>query len=403
MTKRSLTLVTCFICSTAFAIGGDNTHNQGVSLAGRGFDDSLTLRPAQTVPSFDNNKGWPPTGPYPAGVDQGSLKIQVTCPKGKDRTPIDQTFALCTAEMHLLDKLGKPAPVCDLDDSSKGTVSLLAIRGTWSNDGHLVLAKDKVTFACAPTFEDGSIKTVGDFWRRMEHVRDPKVNSKASELAPGLRGPVVKRVKSTIAGTNVEIGATLSSTLTVLDLSNIESSLNLGVLAKCYFWGFAKSGEGERDPELKTYQACVKAARADYCGNGQSQTMPGTLIQIYETPETRDGTPRKVGLDRASCILPYVKPDLCFEAIWDENRAVCVSHARYEEMPPGDCNKAAMFPNQVKVPDADGGVTNNVDDTAHCAITNYLEAAAQSRVKNRSRINRLNGGVRLCTSEIRCP
>jgi hypothetical protein len=56
---------------------------------------------------------------------------------------------------------------------------------------------------------------------------------------------------------------------------------------------FAKCAElGYKDDSvLDTYhQACVRALRADYCGDGQSHTVNGTLINVYDKRGTQVDT-----------------------------------------------------------------------------------------------------------------
>ncbi len=71
-----------------------------------------------------------------------------------------------------------------------------------------------------------------------------------------------------------------------------------GVLAHCVQWGYRPWATSEQcyeykhgkktkkfcwDVPLKEYhQACTRMARADYCGTGESWTVPGTPIDIYD-------------------------------------------------------------------------------------------------------------------------
>jgi hypothetical protein len=62
-----------------------------------------------------------------------------------------------------------------------------------------------------------------------------------------------------------------------------------GTIAKCTQWGYrpfvqtVKNSANETMSNLSAYhQACVRAAKADYCANGRSYTKDGTLIDIYD-------------------------------------------------------------------------------------------------------------------------
>jgi hypothetical protein len=59
-------------------------------------------------------------------------------------------------------------------------------------------------------------------------------------------------------------------------------------------------------------QTGLRAIRADYCGDGNGQTVLGTEVDWYST----DG-------------WLELEPDLVIEAIWTENGAACVSKPRY--------------------------------------------------------------------------
>jgi hypothetical protein len=88
----------------------------------------------------------------------------------------------------------------------------------------------------------------------------------------------------------------------------------IGAFGKCVGAGFF-----ERTPiGMSKFQACVRAMRADYCGIGQSLTLEGTPLAIYDHPPP----PRSV----------LCKSDKCFEASWDEKGARCINHARYEHL-----------------------------------------------------------------------
>ncbi len=60
---------------------------------------------------------------------------------------------------------------------------------------------------------------------------------------------------------------------------NITVACTSGVLAKCVRWGY-KPWKTFQGVYLRDYhQACTRMARADYCGNGNSHTQDGTVIE----------------------------------------------------------------------------------------------------------------------------
>jgi hypothetical protein len=422
MTKRSLIFVTCFVCSTAFAIGGDNTHNQGVSLAGRGLDAKVPGTPAPWVPYF--NASWPlpaTPAPYEAKLpDGGKLQILASCSEALSPIPItDNRFAFCRGKVRRLDRSGSPkkTPACGLDDSNTDKVNLLAIHARWTSPGgpkkfgglqfpgHSL--GDGVTFACAPVFPEGTAvpPSTEEDRRRAPLLAEVL----AVRVGGGATAPSPLNPKATVVQVPPELRLPSSVfvvlPMTLLDLSNIDTSPDLGVLAKCYYWGFAKGAED--DPALRTYQACVRAARADYCGNGESHTKVGTKIQIYETPETKDGKPIRISEDAAQCPLAYLGWTPCFEAIWDQNRALCISHARYLQMPPRGCQKD-LFKHEVLLTHDGRETTNRASAliTLNCAPGVYNDLAQDSFVKNRSGINDLTRQpqeVESCWNNILCP
>ena len=64
------------------------------------------------------------------------------------------------------------------------------------------------------------------------------------------------------------------------------------------------------------HQACVRMMRADYCGDGQSFTRDGTLIDLYD----------RLGLQKDE-----PAPGMRFEAGWGKDGAICVARARIPE------------------------------------------------------------------------
>jgi hypothetical protein len=97
-----------------------------------------------------------------------------------------------------------------------------------------------------------------------------------------------------------------------------------GVAAKCQGWGY-QSWNRERVPYL---QACTRMARADYCGNGHSRTVDGTMINYLDL----HGQP----------LAPlHPLPGFVPEAVWGTgganapSAAICLSRTRWSTMPLG--------------------------------------------------------------------
>jgi len=388
-----------FVCvvlygATAFAFG-DNTHGQGVRFAGFGFDEQTALQPSQGVPWFEIAiSDWPPNGTYDSmGGGANQIRVEATC--GKD--PIaDPLFALCSGKVYKLSP-GKdvqdttacdPPPVrrsgrrAGASPGPQGT-QLLAIRGRWNPNPGVFEKKDAVvTFACAPKI-----------------VPKPQW---LHEIEPFTGDPADKRE------------------------TNLDTSEGLGVLAKCYFWGFAGVGQARKDDtsRLATYQACLRAARAEYCGGGVSQTELGTIIQVYEPKETQAGKPN-LTLDPTYCERSRIKNPKsekrvaeklglefqpCFEALWDTEKALCVSHSRFLDMPAPDCR--LKFPYKFKkIVDGNKVIIRKLhpdegekDIYLNCQIDDYEKVVRQALVKNRSGLNKLKGQpVMSCTNDIPCP
>lgn len=126
---------------------------------------------------------------------------------------------------------------------------------------------------------------------------------------------------------------------------------NLGAMGKCIVWpdwglggnpvGFPPGVSGAAN---RKFNACIRAVRADYCGDGVSYTWDQTAIWLYDL--SAGGTPN----------IPPDPPmpansDLSLEANWDEHGAICLHHLRYELLAP-DCRERLKFK---KATQPDGG------------------------------------------------
>jgi ADYC domain/Pentapeptide repeats (8 copies) len=93
-----------------------------------------------------------------------------------------------------------------------------------------------------------------------------------------------------------------------------------GVLAKCYRWGYRPwlTGYGANMAEM--HWTCTRMARADYCGNGVSNTQDDTWVNVW------DNLPAPGPIQRHGLLPPL---GMLFEAGWGPHGAVCLSHARW--------------------------------------------------------------------------
>jgi hypothetical protein len=98
-------------------------------------------------------------------------------------------------------------------------------------------------------------------------------------------------------------------------LTRFSLSCGLGAMAECLNWGY---GPGQK--REGTFQACLRAARADYCGVGEkaNNTCPGTEVEHWSPDEAT--APSK---------LP-------FEAAWGAEGVICRDHPRWADFP-GSC------------------------------------------------------------------
>jgi hypothetical protein len=91
-------------------------------------------------------------------------------------------------------------------------------------------------------------------------------------------------------------------------------SCTSGVLGKCVRFGY-KPWKNIQGQSLRDFhQACTRMVRADYCGNGNSHTREGTLINIYDVLNIQTPTPNN---------------GMVFEAAWRPEGATCINRPRW--------------------------------------------------------------------------
>jgi hypothetical protein len=95
-----------------------------------------------------------------------------------------------------------------------------------------------------------------------------------------------------------------------------------GVIAKCYRWGYRPwvTGYGDLTP---MHQTCTRLARADYCGVGVPHTRNGTTINVW------DQLPAPGPIQAHGGLLGLPPLGMLFEAGWNTEGAVCLSHSRW--------------------------------------------------------------------------
>jgi hypothetical protein len=95
-----------------------------------------------------------------------------------------------------------------------------------------------------------------------------------------------------------------------------------GVIAKCYRWGYRPwvTGFGDLVP---MHQTCTRLARADYCGVGVPHTHEGTEVNVW------DNLPSPGPIQRHGGLLGLPPLGMLFEAGWNTEGAVCLSHSRW--------------------------------------------------------------------------
>jgi hypothetical protein len=107
------------------------------------------------------------------------------------------------------------------------------------------------------------------------------------------------------------------------DTRGVTVACTTGVLAKCTLWGYkpwaqARDAAGHWWPLDRLHRACVRAARADYCGDGEPHTTQGRRIQLFDS-------------------LGFIAPDptegLQPEASYGERGAGCVGDSLMASLP----------------------------------------------------------------------
>jgi hypothetical protein len=109
-----------------------------------------------------------------------------------------------------------------------------------------------------------------------------------------------------------------------------------GAIAKCYRLGYRPWVTGYGNLAIMHW-TCTRLVRADYCGDGVSHTQNGLLVNAWDV------------LAPPGPILAKgpTPPEMTFEAAWNQNGALCLSHARWADHGVED---TAACPNRLRPP-----------------------------------------------------
>jgi ADYC domain len=141
-----------------------------------------------------------------------------------------------------------------------------------------------------------------------------------------------------IAGTWTEEGLHLDKGI------NFSFACNGSTVVKCINWDYKPWVSAER------HQACTRMAVADYCGNGNSHTLEGTLIGLWDNVSINPFVGEAEGFE--------------FEAGWLPEGALCMRQKRWSIFPIGYCGDSLIDPR-----------SNGTVDDGFC----HNENVAQSR------------------------
>jgi hypothetical protein len=191
-------------------------------------------------------------------------------------------------------------------------------------DGRVLASLDLIGAVLEATDETGRIITVridavsrdpsdteGDVWLHRFSVPDAETGGWREFCTPGPDGTVAG---FPMAGSWTSDGrherASVGFTITCTS----------GAIGKCVRIGYKPWREVKGETLWDYHQACVRAVRADYGGDGTGHTRNGTLVDISD----------RLGIQPPE-FDPH-GPALEFEAAWGPDGAICVRRTRIPEV-----------------------------------------------------------------------
>jgi hypothetical protein len=151
----------------------------------------------------------------------------------------------------------------------------------------------------------------GDVWLHRFSVPDKETGGWREFCSPGPDG--------TVAGFPMA-GLWTSDGRHEYTSSGLTITCTSGAIGKCVRNGYKPWREVDGQSLWEYHQACVRAIRADYGGDGVGHTRDGTLVDLSDRLgiQSSDADPRG--------------PALKFEAAWGPDGAVCVRRTRIGEV-----------------------------------------------------------------------
>jgi hypothetical protein len=136
-----------------------------------------------------------------------------------------------------------------------------------------------------------------------------------------VKGKVESDGGFTIGTVDPQVGAFVACSVTDPKKKPTDSEWRiLGAVGKCLLWDRGQNRVGwvpKANSSEREFSTCLRAVRADYCGNGVTHTIDGTQIDLYAMNENHQ-----------------VNPPYFLEATWNETGALCIIHARWLSMSP---------------------------------------------------------------------
>jgi hypothetical protein len=93
-----------------------------------------------------------------------------------------------------------------------------------------------------------------------------------------------------------------------------------GAIAKCASWGYKPWASKDGQSLAPLHQACTRMARADYCGDGRSNTRQDSPIDMYDDLRILTRT--------TEATAGWAPARASFEAAWTTDGAACLSRTR---------------------------------------------------------------------------